>query len=95
MEILWDDDKNNQLFIERGIRFEDIVDIILNHKYIDILENKNRKNQLYFVIYLNNYIHIVPFIEDKEGRIFLKTIYPSRKFHKKYSRKSTNEKNQT
>lgn len=36
-----------------------------------------------FVVEIENYIYLVPFIE-KEDEIFLKTIYPSRKATKKY-----------
>ena len=39
-----------------------------------------------FIININNYAYLVPFVED-EKEIFLKTIIPSRKATKKYLKK--------
>lgn len=58
--------------------------IPLSEEYLDILENPKRANQLLFVLSLRNYTHAVPFIIDENERIVLKTIFPSRKLHKKY-----------
>jgi len=33
---------------------------------------------------VKNYTHVVPFVIDENSNIILKTIYPSRKFHKIY-----------
>ena len=40
------------------------------------------------------YIWVVPYVEDKET-IFLKTLYPSRKYTKLYREGKLNEKDQT
>ena len=82
--IIWNDEKNLKLQIERDISFDQISEIILRKEYLDILENLSRPNQQIFVIKLNNYIHSVPFIIDDQSNIVLKTAYPSRKLHKKY-----------
>ena len=82
--IIWNDEKNLKLQIERDISFDQISEIILRKEYLDILENLSRPNQQVFVIKLNNYIHSVPFIIDDQSNIVLKTAYPSRKLHKKY-----------
>ena len=82
--IIWDDAKNTKLQIERQISFEQISEIILRNDYLDILENPSRPNQQIFVITLNNYIYVVPFLIDKDLNIILKTAYPSRKLSKKY-----------
>lgn len=84
MEIVWDKKKNERLIIERGLSFDEVTDIILSEEYLDILENPNRADQLLFVLTLRNYTHAVPFIIDDDERIVLKTIFPSRKLHKKY-----------
>jgi hypothetical protein len=42
----------------------------------------NYAHQKQFVVEMNRYVYIVPFVEDDE-RIFLKTIIPSRKLTKK------------
>ncbi len=83
--IIWDDEKNQKLQIERDISFNQISEIILRKEYLDILENPSRPNQQVFIVKLNNYIHSVPFIIDEQSNIVLKTAYPSRKLNKKYT----------
>ena len=83
--IIWDDDKKQKLQIERDISFDHISEIILRKEYLDILENLSRPNQQIFVVKLNNYTYAVPFIIDDQSNIVLKTAYPSRKLHKKYT----------
>ena len=83
---IWNSDKNEQLKRERDISFEQIVIQIEEGKLHDILEHPNQqkyKDQKIFVVELNEYIHLVPFVEDEEY-VFLKTIIPSRKATKKY-----------
>lgn len=82
--IIWDEEKNIKLKIERNISFEVISEIILNKKYLDILENPSNPHQDIFVVEISNYIYAVPFILDKDSNIILKTAYPSRKLNKKY-----------
>lgn len=82
----WDKKKNERLQEERDISFEDIVIAIEGGKILDIVEHPNKErypNQKIFVIDVNNYAYLVPFIEDEE-KIFLKTVIPSRKATKKY-----------
>jgi uncharacterized DUF497 family protein len=82
----WNVDKNKQLKVERDVSFEEVVISIEDGKLIDILEHSNKVkygNQKIFVIELNNYVYLVPFVEEEEY-IFLKTIIPSRKATKKY-----------
>ncbi len=86
--IYWEEDKNNKLIAERNISFDEISEIILQEKYLDILENPNRKDQLIFIVRLNDYIYVVPFIFDENENIILKTAYPSRKFNKLYGEQS-------
>jgi len=83
--IIWDDDKNQKLQIERDISFNQISEIILRKEYLDILGNPSRPNQLIFVVKLNDYTYSVPFVIDDQSNIVLKTAYPSRKLHKKYT----------
>ncbi len=82
--IIWDIEKNKKLKNERGISFEQVEKIILDKEYIDILENPTRETQDIFLININDYIHIVPFVIDDEENIVLKTVFPSRKFNKIY-----------
>ena len=82
--IIWDIEKNKKLKKERGISFEQVEKIILDKEYIDILENPTRETQDIFIININDYIHIVPFVIDNEENIVLKTVFPSRKCIKIY-----------
>ena len=82
--IYWDEGKNNKLITEKNISFNEIAEILLREEYLDILENPNRKDQLIFIICLQDYIYAVPFIIDEDENIILKTAYPSRKFNKIY-----------
>lgn len=82
----WDSEKNAQLRRQRDIGFEDILIAIDEGNILDITEHPNKKkypHQKIFVISIDEYAYIVPFIEDKE-KVFLKTIIPSRKATKKY-----------
>ncbi len=83
---VWNEDKNRQLKIERGISFEMIVSQIEAGKILDVVHNPNQtkyREQKMFVIELGNYAFLVPFGED-EDEIFLITVIPSRKATKKY-----------
>ena len=82
----WNNKKNEKLKAEREICFEDVLIIIEEGKILDIVEHKNKKrypNQKMFIININSYAYLIPFVEDKY-KIFLKTIIPSRKATKKY-----------
>ncbi len=82
--IIWDKEKNEKLMLERNISFEEISQMIMDGEYLDILENPVREGQLYFVVNIEEYIWIVPFLIDDVENIVLKTAFPSRKYNKKY-----------
>lgn len=84
MDILWDKAKSKKLKETRGISIEDVAQLILDKKYLTILENPTRPSQMIFVIPYKGYTYVVPFMIDKENNIVLKTVFPSRKFHKLY-----------
>ena len=82
----WDDAKNAKLKADRGIGFEDVVFHIQRGDLLDILEHPNPDRygrQRIFVVRREDYVYLVPFIED-EHTIFLKTIIPSRKATRQY-----------
>ena len=81
--INWSSEKNKKLTKERGVSFEICLIKIEGGNILDILNNKNYPNQKIFVLEIEGYVYLVPFIEN-ENEIFLKTIIPSRKFTKKY-----------
>lgn len=85
----WDEDKNEALKEERGISFEEVVLGIENGHLLDILKHPDQERypgQFLYVVEINEYAYIVPFIDSKKGK-FLKTIFPSRKYTKLYLKK--------
>jgi hypothetical protein len=82
----WNPEKNELLKVERQISFDDVVFYIEQGFLLDVLEHPNQekyKGQKIFVVQIEDYACLVPFIED-DREIFLKTIIPSRKATKKY-----------
>ncbi|NJC99025.1 MAG: BrnT family toxin [Anaerolineae bacterium] len=82
----WNEEKNELLREERQLSFEDVVFYIEQGFLLDVLEHPNQekyKGQKIFVLQMDDYVYLVPFIED-DREIFLKTIIPSRKATKKY-----------
>jgi len=87
MAILWDNEKSNKLIADRGLSMEIFASLILENKYLAILKNPSRIEQKIFIIPYQNYTYVVPFIIDSEKNIILKTVFPSRKYHKLYGGK--------
>lgn len=82
----WNHDKNEQLKTERGISFEAAVLVIETGGLLDVLQHPNigkYPDQQVFVVALNGYACLVPFVEEDEY-FFLKTIIPSRKATRDY-----------
>ncbi|OGY88036.1 MAG: toxin [Candidatus Kerfeldbacteria bacterium RIFOXYA2_FULL_38_24] len=82
----WDIDKNKKLKQEREVCFEDVLIAIDENGLLDVVQHKNKKkypNQKIFVVNINDYAYLIPFVED-DKKIFLKTIIPSRQATKKY-----------
>jgi len=89
----WNPEKNRQLQQERGISFEEIVFYIENGGLLDVLEHPNQtkyQRQRLYVVAINEYAYIIPFVDSEEG-IFLKTIFPSRKYTKLYLNRENDE----
>ena len=89
MDILWDEAKNAKLKASRGISFENVAQMILDKQYTAILENPTRPSQMIFVLRIKSYTYVVPFVVDENDNIVLKTVFPSRKFHRIYGRKKS------
>jgi hypothetical protein len=82
----WSPEKNELLKEERQISFEEVVFYIEMGYLLDVLEHPNQEKyggQKIFVVQMDDYVYLVPFIED-EQEVFLKTIIPSRKATRKY-----------
>lgn len=79
-------EKNLKLKEERGISFEEVIAAIENDQLLDVIIHPNKEkygHQKIYVVEINGYIYLIPFVESK-SEIFLKTIIPSRKAQKKY-----------
>ena len=84
MDITLDEKKNEWLKSTRSVSFEQIAGLIIDEQYLDIVENPTRPEQLYFVITIQSYTWLVPFVIDTNDRIVLKTAFPSRRYHRLY-----------
>ncbi|MDD5552797.1 MAG: toxin [Candidatus Omnitrophica bacterium] len=88
--INWNPTKSERLKRIRGVSFEEII----HAKFIGLEDHPSRHNQWILVYEYKGHVWAVPFVIETGG-IFLKTIYPSRKFKKIYSKRSHDEKNKT
>lgn len=77
--IEWNALKSRRLKLVRGVSFEEI----LQAKLIAIKEHPQKPHQKVMVFEHKAQYWAVPFVEDQE-KIFLKTIYPSRKLKREY-----------
>ncbi|MBC2710434.1 MAG: BrnT family toxin, partial [Desulfosarcina sp.] len=82
----WNKEKNERLKTERGISFEQIAMHVERGDLLDIVTHPNQSkypNQQVLVVEINDYVYLVPFVENENGK-FLKTIIPSRKATRDY-----------
>ena len=82
----WNREKNEILKVKRGIYFEEVALVIESGHILGIEENQSRPNQKIYILEINNYAFVVPYIE-KDNEIFLKTVFPSSKYTKLYDLK--------
>jgi len=71
---------------ERGLSFEDIIFYMQRGALLDDIDHPNREkypNQRVFVLDIDGYVYLVPYVENR-NEIFLKTVIPSRKATKQY-----------
>ena len=86
----WSAEKNRTLIEQRGISFEGVVSAIEQGGLVDVLEHPNQDRypgQLIYVVEVKEYLHLVPFVIERDGVRFLKTIIPSRKATRDYRRR--------
>ena len=87
----WSTEKNQWLIEQRGISFERVVSAIEQGGLVDVLEHPNQDRypgQMIYVVEIDEYLHLVPFVTQPDGTRFLKTIVPSRKSMRDYRRRS-------
>ncbi|MBU1087522.1 MAG: toxin [Candidatus Omnitrophica bacterium] len=83
VEIRWNLLKSERLKKTRGASFENI----LQGKLIAIKRHPKNKHQDIMLFEYRRYIWLVPYVKEENGDIFLKTLYPSRKYTKLYKEK--------
>ena len=86
----WNHQKNGELKSEREISFEQIVLAIEGEGLLDTIRHPNLDkypNQYVFVVAFEEYVYLVPFVEEAEF-YFLKTVIPSRKATRDYLQRS-------
>jgi len=89
----WGPEKNEQLKLERGISFENMVVAIEAGGLVDILAHPNTAkypNQKVLVVASDGYAYLVPFVEEGD-HFFLKTVIPSRKATRDYLNKGESD----
>ncbi len=93
--ISWNPDKaaalsNNEL--RNAIGFEECLAAIDEGRVLDDLPNPSPQypHQRMLILNIDNYAYVVPYV-DHDGHIFLKTVFPSRKYTDKFLR-AQNEK---
>jgi len=79
----FDKEKNEILKRERNISFDEVIYAIENGSLISVENNPNYENQKMYIVNINNYAYVVPFVESGDC-VFLKTIYASRKYNKEF-----------
>ena len=83
---IWNPEKDEWLKAHRGIGFLSIVAKLEVGEVLDTLAHHDKgryAHQNIYVVEIEGYAYYVPFVEAGE-RVFLKTLYPSRKATKKY-----------
>lgn len=92
--IRFNDEKNQLLKSTRGIGFDEVLIFIKTGNVLDDLEHPapDRTNQRIYLIKIESYVYVVSYVIDKsKHEIYLKTIYPSRKYAKHYLKGEINE----
>jgi hypothetical protein len=75
VDIRWAASKSAELKRTRGTSFEEIIQA----EFVAAKEHPSRSNQNILLFKFKNYIWVVPYVT-REGEIFLKTAFPSRKY---------------
>jgi uncharacterized DUF497 family protein len=81
-KIKWDEEKNKLLKEERGVSFEEILD----STFLGVEKHSTRKNQMVLLYEYKKYVWVVPCVVG-DKYIFLKTMFPSRKYTKMFKSK--------
>ena len=81
-EISWNALKSKRLKMVRGVSFEEMLQM----KLVKIREHPTKSHQKMMLYDYKGYIWAVIFVGSEQEGVFLKTMYPSRKYTKQYQR---------
>jgi hypothetical protein len=86
--ILWNPKKDQMLRLANGrfgIGLAECAVAIEEGRILDDIEGATRQSQRVFILEIDDYAFVVPYIFD-EDTVFLKTMFPSRKYTARYLR---------
>ena len=86
----WNLEKNRQLVEQRGVSFERVISAIERGGLVDVIDHPNQERypgQMIYVVDIDRYLYLVPFVIAEDDTRFLKTIIPSRKAMRDYQRR--------
>ena len=86
--VKWNLLKSERLKKARGVSFEEIIQA----KLVAVKRHPRKEYQEIMLFEYKGYIWVVPFVKSN-GEIFLKTLYPSRKYTTIYRKEKDNERN--
>lgn len=81
LEVKWNTLKSERLKKTRGVSFDEII----KSKLVGVMRHPKNESQSMMLFEYKKYIWVVPFVKSEKG-IFLKTLYPSRKYTKIYKK---------
>lgn len=87
MNFRYNNDKNAQLLKSRGIGFEDIIKSITQGNLLGARKHYNSTkypNQNILYVRILEEVYVVPYIQENDNTVFLKTLFPSRKARKEF-----------
>ena len=83
----WSTEKNRQLLERRGVSFERVISAVEQGGLLDVLQHPSQDRypgQSIYVVDIEEYVYLVPFVTEIDGTRFLKTNIPSRKATRDY-----------
>ena len=80
-EIRWNLAKSEELKRTRGVSFEEMI----QNELVAVKRHPRRKHQNIMLFKHRGYIWVVPYVESND-EIFLKTMFPSRRYTKIYNK---------
>lgn len=86
MPLVWSEEKNEWLKRVRGVSFEDVEKAVEAGRVLDIIEHPNKEkypHQKVLIVRIGMHAYAAPYIESGDKN-FLKTLYRSRKYTKRY-----------